>query len=198
MHGTSSGVHALALHLLQPFGSHLPGVFLVRLVLLIKAGHSGCQEQVNKVVSETLQSFWRCPALLGKLPVVVPTQQLPGNLSAPTCLQGSSGGVHSTRCLHTHSAWNLMQLSPAFVSSSHYCIQPLKVLSYFSPSSLPSLLSWHNTVSISSFNTKKLPSANDYPVALLVACTVSPLFLSPPVLLSVWLDSANQRGQPTL
>lgn len=54
------GVRALAPHLLQRFVSHLPSVFLGRLVLLIKVGHGRCQQWVNAVVSETLQSFSCC------------------------------------------------------------------------------------------------------------------------------------------
>lgn len=71
----AQGVHALA-PLLDCFVSHLPSAFSVsafsvRLVLLIKAGHSSCQQWVNTVVSETLQSFCCCllcayPATSGK------------------------------------------------------------------------------------------------------------------------------------
>ena len=97
LHGMNS-VRALAPHLLLCFVSHLPGVFLVRLVLLIKVGHGSCQQWVNTVVPKTQQSFSCClqrayPAAAGKACLWWWWwfRQLPRNLSASTCLQCNAG-----------------------------------------------------------------------------------------------------------
>lgn len=105
---------------------------------------------------------------------------------------------HTTQCLYAQPAPSFMLLLPAFVDSSDHYIQPLKMMPYFSLSSLPSQLSWHDTASNSSFNPNELASAYDYRVALPVACTVSSLTVSfTSCTVSVWLDSGNQQSQPT-
>lgn len=83
--------------------------------------------------------------------------------------------LHNTWCLYPQPARSFVLFLPAFVNSSDRCVQPLNTTPYFS---LPSLLSWHNAVSSSSFNPNELPSAYDYRVPLPVVCTVSSLTLS--------------------
>lgn len=95
----AQGVRALAPRLLQRSVSHLPTGFLVRSVLLIKVGHSSCQQWVNTVVSETLRSFLCClqcayPAAAGKAcRWWCSFRQLPRNLSASKRLQYNAGGA---------------------------------------------------------------------------------------------------------
>lgn len=99
----------------------------------------------------------------------------PETFQHPGACSSVQGELHNTWCLYTQPARSFVLLLPAFVNSSDHCVQPLKTMPYFS---LPSLLSWHNSVSSSSFNPNELPSAYDYRVALPVACTVSSLTVS--------------------
>lgn len=119
-----------------------------------------------------------------------------GTSQHPSACSTTREELRNTQCLHTQSAWSSMLLLSAFVNSSDYYIQPLKILTYFSLSSLPSLCSWHDAASNSSFNPKKLPSANDGMVALLVACTVSSLPLSFTSCVAINLAWLNQPARP--
>lgn len=193
LHGRDPGRRAFPPRLLKLFVSHIPSVFVVRLVLLVKAGHRSCQQWVNTVVSKTLQSFSSC--LQCAYPAAAACGGIQSGSSLETFQHPSACGttqeeLHNTSCLHTQSARSFMVLLSAFIRWSALYIQPLRILTDLSLSSLLSLVSWHNTVSNSPLNPKKLPSANDYGVALLVACTVSPLtvFTSCVAISLAWLN----------
>lgn len=167
------------------------------LALLVQAGHGACQQWGSTAASRALQCPCASPALLGRTcPWWCSSGQLPKPFQHPGACSLVQEELHNTRCLHIQPARSCMLLLPAFVNSSDRYSQPLEIMPYFSLSSLPSLLSWRNTVSNSSFNPNKLPPAYDYRVALPVAHTVSSLTVSFTSCVAISLAWLRQPAQP--